>query len=115
MLNRAREQLQNLTLRKLVDTITTNPKEPFIMPIEPEKPATQTVNAVNFKRLAEGRVNRLLKQLQLISNLGNRNNYHYTEEDVSQIFSVIQKAVVEAAAAFEQKELKTFTLGGFNE
>ena len=34
-----------------------------------------------FKELAEKRVNRAIKDLQLIGNLANKSNYSYTEAD----------------------------------
>ena len=36
----------------------------------------------NFVRLAEGRVNRALKDIRLIGNLSNRSAYSYSDEDV---------------------------------
>lgn len=43
-----------------------------------------------FIQLAERRVSRLLRDLRLVGNLGNKNNYSYTSEDVRKIFSAIE-------------------------
>ncbi|CAM9256464.1 hypothetical protein [Acinetobacter pseudolwoffii] len=46
-----------------------------------------------FVELAESRVQRALKDIQLIGNLSNRNSYEYTDEDVKKIFSALQKSL----------------------
>jgi hypothetical protein len=42
-----------------------------------------------FVELANKRVSKALHDLQLIGNLSNRSNYHYTEEDVAKIFRAL--------------------------
>ena len=54
-----------------------------------------------FKELAEARVRKTAKALQLIGNLGNRSNYSYTDADVRKIFSYLEKALKEARRKFE--------------
>ncbi|MGC8622043.1 MAG: hypothetical protein ACP5U0_09030 [Caldisphaera sp.] len=44
-----------------------------------------------FKRIATKRVQRLLNDLRLLGNCSNTGNYSYNEEDISKIFSVIDK------------------------
>lgn len=46
-----------------------------------------------FVELAEARVNKALKQLELIGNLANKSNYEYDESDYKKIFGVIDKEV----------------------
>ncbi|KKS31593.1 hypothetical protein A2380_00975 [candidate division WWE3 bacterium RIFOXYB1_FULL_43_24] len=46
-----------------------------------------------FKRLAQNRTNRILRDLQLLGNLSNRNNYTYNKEDVDEIFNAIDKTL----------------------
>lgn len=53
-----------------------------------------------FVELAEARVNRAIKDLQLIGNLSNRSAYDFTEADVRKMFSAIQKATENAKARF---------------
>ena len=43
-----------------------------------------------FLELATKRVNRTLKDLTLISNLANRRNYQYTEDEAKKIIKVLQ-------------------------
>lgn len=56
-----------------------------------------------FVRLAEARVTRALKDINLIGNLSNRSNYVYTDEDAKKIVSALKKAVDETKARFEAK------------
>ena len=55
----------------------------------------------NFVRLAESRTNKVLKDLDLLSNLSNRSNYSYSDKDVRKIFSAINKKIKEAQSKFE--------------
>ncbi len=43
-----------------------------------------------FVELAEKRVTRAIKQLNLIGNLSNRHNYAYTDRDAKKILSVLE-------------------------
>lgn len=56
-----------------------------------------------FRRLAEKRVVRTIKDIRLIGNLSNRNNYGYTEEEVEKIFKVIEKELKQARAKFDNR------------
>ncbi len=53
-----------------------------------------------FKRLASSRTMGILKRLKILSNCGNRSAYEYGEDDISKIFSAIDKAVREARSKF---------------
>jgi hypothetical protein len=53
-----------------------------------------------FVELAEARVNRAIKDLQLIGNLSNRSAYEFTDADVRKMFSAVQKAVETAKGRF---------------
>ena len=44
-----------------------------------------------FRRLAKLRGERVLRDLQLISNLSNRRNYEYTDNDIKSLFSIIEE------------------------
>ncbi len=46
-----------------------------------------------FIELAEKRVNKALKQLQLIGNLSNKRNYDYDQSDYKKIFRAIDEEV----------------------
>ena len=58
-----------------------------------------------FRRLATKRVNNALKQLHLISNLSNMNNYEFTEQEVKQIFNALDEELRSCKSSF-QKNLK---------
>ena len=53
-----------------------------------------------FVELAEARVNKTLKDLQLIGNLSNRSAYDFSEADVRKIFGSLQRALDGAKARF---------------
>lgn len=44
-----------------------------------------------FRRLAKQRGERILKDLRLVGNLSNQNNYEYSSEEVKKIFSSIEE------------------------
>jgi len=46
-----------------------------------------------FERLALKRTGDILKKLKLLGNLSNRNNYAYSEAQVKQMFSAIDREV----------------------
>jgi hypothetical protein len=56
-----------------------------------------------FVELAEKRVNRALKDIQLIGNLSNRSNYFYTDEDALKIYKALRKAVDDMKSKFDNK------------
>lgn len=65
-----------------------------------------------FVRLAEARTNKILDMLQLLGNCSSKANYDYTDEDVKQIFSAIEKELKNTKNKFlgiEQKS-ERFTL-----
>lgn len=46
-----------------------------------------------FVRLAEARTNKTIDMIRLLGNLSNKNNYDYTEEDVTKIFAALEKEI----------------------
>lgn len=44
-----------------------------------------------FVRLAEARTNKILEMMRLLGNCSNTATYEYTEDDIKQIFSVLEK------------------------
>jgi hypothetical protein len=58
----------------------------------------------NFVRLAEGRVNRALRDIRLIGNLSNRSAYSFTEDDVKKVFKALQRELDAARARFGDSE-----------
>ena len=55
-----------------------------------------------FVELAEARVNKTLKDMQLIGNLSNRSAYEFTDTDIKKIFGALQKGLENAKARFSQ-------------
>ena len=56
-----------------------------------------------FVELAEARVNRTLKDMQLVGNLSNRSAYEFTEADVKKVFAALQKGLDSARARFTRE------------
>jgi hypothetical protein len=56
-----------------------------------------------FRRLAEKRVIRTIKDIRLIGNLGNRNNYGYTADEVDKIFRALEKELKLARTKFDSR------------
>lgn len=56
-----------------------------------------------FVELAEARVNRTIRDIRLIGNLSNRSAYEFTEQDVKQIFRILQAALDTARGRFGDK------------
>lgn len=59
-----------------------------------------------FVKLASLRVSKALKDIQLISNLSNRSNYDYTDEDVAKIFKALQEEISSCKRKFENVRKK---------
>jgi hypothetical protein len=55
----------------------------------------------NFVRLAEARVRKAIKSIQLIGNLSNRSNYDFTDEDVAKIFKALNDEISACRRRFE--------------
>lgn len=54
-----------------------------------------------FIELAEARMTKTLKDIQLIGNLSNRSAYEYTDADIKKIFSTLQQALNASKARFK--------------
>lgn len=44
-----------------------------------------------FVRLAETRTNKMLEMMRLLGNCSSKANYEYTDDDIRQIFSALEK------------------------
>lgn len=53
-----------------------------------------------FIRIAEARTNKIIDMIQLLGNCSNRATYDYTEKDVAEIFSAIEREVKLAKQKF---------------
>ena len=64
-----------------------------------------------FCRLAENRMNNILKQLDLLSNLSNKSSYDYSSTDVDKILKALKNAVSNVEHAFKaDSKSKKFSL-----
>jgi hypothetical protein len=68
----------------------------------------QETRAERFRRIAANRTNQIIKKLSLLGNCSNKSSYEYTEEEVSKIFSAIDKELRQARARFTFNRRKTF-------
>jgi hypothetical protein len=55
-----------------------------------------------FVELAEARVNKTLKDLQLIGNLSNKSAYEFTDADTRKMFVALQRGLDAAKARFSK-------------
>lgn len=58
----------------------------------------------NFERLAERRVNEVIKKIRLIGNLANRSNYDYTDKHAKQIIEALENEVKFLKAKFRGED-----------
>jgi hypothetical protein len=65
-----------------------------------------TRDRTKFVELANKRVSRALKAIQLIGNLSNRSNYDFTEEDVSKIFKALEDEMTDCRKRFDRAAKK---------
>lgn len=56
---------------------------------------------VKFVRLANNRVNTAIKTIKGIGNLSNRSNYNYTEKDVDEIFTALNRELRDCQKRFK--------------
>lgn len=70
-----------------------------------------------FVRLAEARVNKLIKMIRLLGNCSMKCNYEFTEDQVSQIFSTLYEELYKARAKYSlsAREKKRFSLSDVSE
>lgn len=54
-----------------------------------------------FVEITEKRVTRLLNDIRLIGNLSNRNNYEYTQDNVTKIFAAIDAELKTSRKRFD--------------
>ena len=59
---------------------------------------------LNFKRLAESRMNKVLQSLNNLSKLSNRQNYEYNEIEVKQITDTLKNEVSNIEKQFKKSE-----------
>ena len=65
--------------------------------------ASEKEKAERFKRVAEGRTNKIIVQIRLLGNCANRSNYEYSDEDIKKIFSAIENELKVTKAKYQSK------------
>ena len=55
----------------------------------------------NFVRLAEARTNKAIKSIRAIGNLSNRSSYEFSEADVREMVSALNKEIATLKSRFE--------------
>lgn len=63
-----------------------------------------------FRRVAEARVNKLIKMIRLLGNCSNTLTYAFRKDQVSKIFDTLQTELDRAKKRFEVPEKKRFSL-----
>jgi len=63
-----------------------------------------------FRRLAKLRGERALKDIHLLGNLSNRNNYEYTDNEVKKVFSAVEEELKIAKSKFLSKKSRKIDL-----
>ena len=59
-----------------------------------------------FRDIGARRVEDLLHRIKLLSNLSNKSNYFYTDDEVNKMFSSIRNELRKAEASFKGSEKK---------
>ncbi len=64
-----------------------------------------------FIRLAESRMNNVLKQIELLGNLSNTRAYEYSQSDIDKMIKTLKDALVDLEHSFKpDKKSKKFSL-----
>lgn len=63
-----------------------------------------------FRRIASVRTKRILNGLRLLGNCANKNTYSYAREDISKIFSAINRETKRVRTLFDKPNNEDFTL-----
>ncbi len=65
--------------------------------------ASEKEKTERFKRVAEGRTNKIINQIRLLGNCANKSNYEYSDEDIKKIFSAIENELKITKAKYQAK------------
>jgi hypothetical protein len=81
---------------------------PMVIDIENNRMQTNIQNgkAESFERIASRRTADILKKLKLLGNLSNRNNYSYSDDQIKQMFSAIDRELKLARDRFNVQTQK---------
>lgn len=76
------------------------------------KPQVRRRKHEKFRASARRRTNNVLRALRVLGNCGNKQTYHYTDDEVKQIFDAIEEELRVTQARFGIKRKIEFSLGG---
>lgn len=62
-----------------------------------------STNRERFLRLSKARLEKTIKQIELISNLSDKTNYSYHDDEIEEMFAQIDQAVNQAKQKFKEK------------
>ncbi|WP_038150487.1 hypothetical protein [Thiomicrorhabdus chilensis] len=63
-----------------------------------------STNRERFLRLSEARLEKTIKQIELIGNLSDKTNYSYHPDEVDDLFAQIDDALKQAKQKFKDKQ-----------
>lgn len=63
-----------------------------------------STNRERFLRLSKARLEKTIKQIELIGNLSDKTNYSFHDEEVAQLFNEIDQALNQAKQKFKTKD-----------
>lgn len=63
-----------------------------------------------FKRIAENRTKKILRYLRVLGNCANKNLYDYSEDDITKIFTAIEKETKRVKHLFNKPRDDSFSL-----
>lgn len=75
-----------------------------------QKGSGKESRADRFRRVAEARVNKIIKMIRLLGNCSSPGCYAFTDEQIHQIFAVLQAELDQAQKRFTQPGKKHFSL-----
>ncbi len=66
-----------------------------------------TIKQDNFKRISDNRVNKIVDLISKLHNLSNTSFYEYSDEQIENIFSLIQSELDKQKELFDYEKNKT--------
>ena len=72
-------------------------------------PAHRESKEDRFRRVAEARVNKIIKMIRLLGNCSRSETYTHTQEQVDQIFAALQSELDAAKARFDNNTCLLYT------
>lgn len=68
------------------------------------------VKRERFIKIAEARTNKIIQMVRLLGNCSNKSAYEYSDSEIRQIFSSIEKEIRSAKARFSNQDEDRFSL-----